>query len=155
MKSALGVGQSSEGFPQQMTPSGLKGDSLPIPSFGFHGNYPGKSFKQIFDQQKIYVIYFHNKVQTDFSKNQTHPPFRERVQNMASRSKYEILATAAEPRCLVRDNGVWCQSRTFRRQLCYPFAPECASFLQVSYIFYSQANTVSDGRNTKHKRFAW
>ena len=36
MKSA----QSSEGFPQQLTPSGLKGDYLPIPAVGFHDAAP-------------------------------------------------------------------------------------------------------------------
>ena len=40
MNSALGVGQSSEGFPQQLTPTGLKGDSLPIPAVGFHDAAP-------------------------------------------------------------------------------------------------------------------
>ena len=47
MKSALGVDQSSEGFPQQLTPSGLKGDSLPIPAVGFHEAAP--SLKKIFN----------------------------------------------------------------------------------------------------------
>ena len=81
MKSALGVGQLSEGFPQQLTPSGLKGDSLPIPSFGFHGNYPGKSFKQIFDQLKIYVTpdqYFTTKFRQIFQKTKlTHRSGKE------------------------------------------------------------------------------
>ena len=81
MKSALGVGQSSEGFPQQLTPSGLKGDSLPIPSFGFHGNYPGKSFKQIFDQLNIYVTpdqYFTTKFREIFQKTKlTHHSGKE------------------------------------------------------------------------------
>ena len=81
MKSALAVGQSSEGFPQQLTPSGLKGDSLPIPYFGFHGNYPGKSFQQIFDQLKIYVTpdqYFTTKFREIFQKTKlTHHSEKE------------------------------------------------------------------------------
>ena len=40
MKSALGVDQSSEGFPQQLAQSGLKGDSLPIPAVGFYDAPP-------------------------------------------------------------------------------------------------------------------
>ena len=40
MKSALGVDQSSEWFPQQLTRSGLKGDSLPISAVGFHDAAP-------------------------------------------------------------------------------------------------------------------
>ena len=40
MKSALGVDHSSEGFPPQLTPSDLKGDSLPIPAVGFHEAAP-------------------------------------------------------------------------------------------------------------------
>ena len=89
MKSALGVDQSSEGFPQQLTPSGLKGDSLPIPAVGFHDTAP--SLKKIFnDQLNIYVTpdqYFITKFREIFQKTK-HPPFRERVQNMASRPKY-------------------------------------------------------------------
>ena len=82
MKSALGVGQSSEGFPQQLTPSGLKGDSLPIPSFGFHGNYAGPSLKKIFnDQLKIYVTpdqYFTTKFRQIFQKTKlTHRSGKE------------------------------------------------------------------------------
>ena len=50
MKSALGVGQSSEGFPQQLTPSGLKGDSLPIPAVGFHDAAP---FREVFQKTKL------------------------------------------------------------------------------------------------------
>ena len=80
MKSALGVDQSSEGFPQQLTPSGLKGDSLPIPAVGFHEAAP--SLKKIFNNQRT------GPVQRDISKKQTHPPFRERVPHMASRPKY-------------------------------------------------------------------
>ena len=72
MKSALGVDQSSEGFPQQLTPSGLKGDSLPIPALAFHGNYPGHSMKQIFnDKINIYVTpdqYFTTKFREIFQK---------------------------------------------------------------------------------------
>ena len=108
MKSALDVDQSSEGFPQQLTPSGLKGDSLPIPAVAFHSNYPGNSLKKIFnDQQNIYVTpdqYFTTKFREIFQKTKlTHRSGKE--------------------------------SKT--------------------YIFYCQANIVSDGGNTKHKRFAW
>ena len=49
MKSALSVDQSSEGFPQQFTTSGLKGDSLHIPAVGFHDAAP--SLKNIFNDQ--------------------------------------------------------------------------------------------------------
>ena len=82
MKSALGVGQSSEGFPQQLTPSGLKGDSLPIPAVAFHGNYPGHSMKQIFnDKINIYVTpgqYFTTKFREIFQKTKlTHRSGKE------------------------------------------------------------------------------
>ena len=70
MESALGVGQSSEGFLQQLTPSGLKGDSLPIPPVGFHDAAP--SLKKIFnDQLNIYVTpdqYFTTKFREIFQK---------------------------------------------------------------------------------------
>ena len=82
MKSALGVGQSSERFPQQLTPRGLKGDSLPIPPVAFHGNYPGHSMKQIFnDQLNIYVTpdqYFTTKFREIFQKTKlTHRSGKE------------------------------------------------------------------------------
>ena len=82
MKSALGVDQSSEGFPQQLTPSGLKGDSLPIPAVAFHSNYPGNSLKKIFnDQQNIYVTpdqYFTTKFREIFQKTKlTHRSGKE------------------------------------------------------------------------------
>ena len=80
MKSALGVGQSSEGFPQQLTPSGLKGDSLPIPAVGFHDST--QSLKKIFnDQQNIYVTpdqYFTTKFREIFQKTKlTHRSGKE------------------------------------------------------------------------------
>ena len=80
MKSALGVDHSSEGFPQQLTPSGLKGDSLPIPAVGFHNAAP--SLKQIFnDQLNIYVTpdqYFTTKFREIFQKTKlTHHSGKE------------------------------------------------------------------------------
>ena len=80
MKSALGVGQSSEGFPQQLTPSGLKGDSLPIPAVGFHDS--AQSLKKIFnDQLNIYVTpdqYFTTKFREIFQKTKlTHHSGKE------------------------------------------------------------------------------
>ena len=80
MKSALGVDQSSEGFPQQLTPSGLKGDSLPIPAVGFHDAAP--SLKKIFnDQLNIYVTpdqYFTTKFREIFQKTKlTHRSGKE------------------------------------------------------------------------------
>ena len=80
MKSALGVDQSSEGFPQQLTPSGLKGDSLPIPAVGFHDAAP--SLKKIFnDQLNIYVTpgqYFRTKFREIFQKTKlTHHSGKE------------------------------------------------------------------------------
>ena len=80
MKSALGVGQSSEGFPQQLTPSGLKGDSLPIPAVGFHDAAP--SLKKIFyNQLNIYVTpdqYFTTKFREIFQKTKlTHHSGKE------------------------------------------------------------------------------
>ena len=80
MKSALGVRQSSEGFPQQLTPSGLKGDSLPIPAVGFHDAAP--SLKKIFnDQLNIYVTpdqYFTTKFREIFHKTKlTHHSGKE------------------------------------------------------------------------------
>ena len=89
MKSALGVGQSSEGFPQQLTPSGLKGDSLPIPAVAFHGNYPGHSMKRIFnDQLNIYVTpdqYFTTKFREIFQKTKlTHHSGKESKTWLAS-----------------------------------------------------------------------
>ena len=80
MKSALGVDQSSEGFPQQLTPSGLKGDSLPIPAVGFHDAAP--SFKKMFnDQLNIYVTpdqYFTTKFREIFQKTKfTHRSGKE------------------------------------------------------------------------------
>ena len=80
MKSALGVGQSSEGFPQQLTPSGLKGDSLPIPAVAFHDAAP--SLKKILnDQQNIYVTpdqYFTTKFREIFQKTKlTHHSGKE------------------------------------------------------------------------------
>ena len=82
MKRALGVYQSSEGFPQQLTPSGLKGDSLPIPAVAFHSNCPGNSLKKIFnDQQNIYVTpdqYFTTKFREIFQKTKlTHHSGKE------------------------------------------------------------------------------
>jgi len=47
MKKALGLNQSSGGFPPQLTPSGRKGSSLPIPAVGFHD--PAPSLKKIFN----------------------------------------------------------------------------------------------------------
>ena len=80
MKSALGVGQSSEGFPQQLTPSGLKGDSLPIPAVPFHDST--QSLKKIFnDQLNIYVTpdqYFTTKFREIFQKTKlTHHSGKE------------------------------------------------------------------------------
>ena len=80
MKSALGVGQSSEGFPQQLTPSGLKGDSLPIPAVPFHDST--QSLKKIFnDQLNIYVTpdqYFTTKFREIFQKTKfTHRSGKE------------------------------------------------------------------------------
>ena len=80
MKSALGVGQSSEGFPQQLTPSGLKGDSLPIPAVGFHDAAP--SLKKIFNNQlNIYITpdqYFTTKFREIFQKTKlTHHSGKE------------------------------------------------------------------------------
>ena len=80
MKSALGVDQSSEGFPQQLTPSGLKGDSLPIPAVGFHDAAP--SLKKIFnDQLNIYITpdqYFTTKFREIFQKTKlTHHSGKE------------------------------------------------------------------------------
>ena len=80
MKSALGVDQSSEGFPQQLTPSGLKGDSLPIPAVGFHD--AAQSLKKIFnDQLNIYVTpdqYFTTKFREIFQKTKlTHHSGKE------------------------------------------------------------------------------
>ena len=71
MKSALGVGQSSEGFPQQLTPSGLKGDSLPIPAVGFHD--AAQSLKKIFNDH-----YFTTKFREIFQKTKlTHRSGKE------------------------------------------------------------------------------
>ena len=71
MKSALGVDQSSEGFPQQLTPSSLKGYFLPIPAVGFHDAAPSLK-KNIFnDQLNIYVTpdqYFTTKFREIFQK---------------------------------------------------------------------------------------
>ena len=80
MKSALGVRQSSEGFPQQLTPSGLKGDSLPIPAVGFHDAAP--SLKKIFNNQlNIYIKpdqYFTTKFREIFQKTKlTHHSGKE------------------------------------------------------------------------------
>ena len=80
MKSALGVDQSSEGFLQQLTPSGLKGDSLPTPAVGFHDAAP--SLKKIFnDQLNIYVTadqYFTTKFREIFQKTKlTHHSGKE------------------------------------------------------------------------------
>ena len=80
MKSALGVDQLSEGFPQQLTPSGLKGDSLPIPAVGFHDAAP--SLKKIFnDQLNIFVTpdqYFTTKFREIFQKTKlTHHSGKE------------------------------------------------------------------------------
>ena len=80
MKSALGVDQSSEGFPQQLTPSGLKGDSLPIPAVGFHDAAP--SLKKIFNNQlNIYVTpdqYFTTKFREIFQETKlTHHSGKE------------------------------------------------------------------------------
>ncbi|KAL9982062.1 hypothetical protein ACROYT_G010852 [Oculina patagonica] len=43
MKKALGANQISGGFPQQLSPSGAKGSSLPIPAVGFHEAAPTSS----------------------------------------------------------------------------------------------------------------
>ena len=79
MKSALGVDQSSEEFPQQLSPSGLKGDSLPTPAVGFHDAAP--SLKKIFNQLNIYVTpdqYFTTKFREIFQKSKlTHHSGKE------------------------------------------------------------------------------
>ena len=80
MKSALGVDHSSEEFLQQLTPSGLKGDYLPIPAVGFHDAAP--SLKKIFnDQLNIYVTpdqYFTTKFREIFQKTKlTHHSGKE------------------------------------------------------------------------------
>ncbi|KAL9987183.1 hypothetical protein ACROYT_G001442 [Oculina patagonica] len=70
MKKALGVNQISGGFPQQLSPSGAKGSSLPIPAVGFHEAAP--SLKKIFNSQiNIYVTpdqYFTTKLREIFQK---------------------------------------------------------------------------------------
>ncbi|XP_078361424.1 uncharacterized protein LOC144645753 [Oculina patagonica] len=70
MKKALGVNQISGGFPQQLSPSGAKGSSLPIPAVGFHEAAP--SLKKIFNSKiNIYVTpdqYFTTKLREIFQK---------------------------------------------------------------------------------------
>ncbi|KAL9958652.1 hypothetical protein ACROYT_G035700 [Oculina patagonica] len=70
MKNALGVAQSAGGFPQQLSPSGAKGASLPIPAVGFHEAAP--SLKKIFNSKiNIYVTpdqYFTTKLREIFQK---------------------------------------------------------------------------------------
>ncbi|KAL9970079.1 hypothetical protein ACROYT_G022401 [Oculina patagonica] len=70
MKKALGVNQISGGFPQQLSPSGAKGSSLPIPAVGFHEAAP--SLKNIFNSKiNIYVTpdqYFTTKLREIFQK---------------------------------------------------------------------------------------
>ena len=48
MKNALGLDSSVGGFSQQLTPSGLKGSSLPIPTLPFHDSAP--SLKELFNK---------------------------------------------------------------------------------------------------------
>ncbi|KAL9981353.1 hypothetical protein ACROYT_G010045 [Oculina patagonica] len=70
MKKALGVNQISGGFPQQLSPSGAKGSSLPIPAVGFHKAAP--SLKKIFNSKiNIFVTpdqYFTTKLREIFQK---------------------------------------------------------------------------------------
>ena len=70
MKKALGLNQSSGGFPPQLTPSGRRGSSLPIPAVGFHD--PAPSLKKILNgEMKIYATpdeYFKTKFREIFQK---------------------------------------------------------------------------------------
>ena len=69
MKKALGLNKSS-GFPPQLTPSGIKVSSLPVPAVGFHDLAP--SLKKIFNgEMKIYATpdeYFTTKFREIFQK---------------------------------------------------------------------------------------
>ena len=69
MKKALGLNKSS-GFPPQLTPSGIKVSSLPVPAVGFHDTAP--SLKKIFNgEMKIYATpdeYFTTKFREIFQK---------------------------------------------------------------------------------------
>ena len=64
--------RSSEGCLPQLTPSGPKGLSLPIPAVGFHE--AATSSKKIFNNSLKNLSntrsVFHNKVQRDISKKQ-------------------------------------------------------------------------------------
>ena len=81
MKRALGVDTTQGlGFPQQLTPSGLKGDSLPIPAVGFHDAAP--SLKKIFNNpMRIYITpdqYFTTTFREVFQKTKlTHHSGKE------------------------------------------------------------------------------
>ena len=70
MKKALGLNQSSGGFPPQLTPIGRKGSSLTIPAVGFYD--PAPSLKKIFNgEMKIYATpdeYFTTKLREIFQK---------------------------------------------------------------------------------------
>ena len=70
MKKALGLNQSSGSFLPQLTPSGRKGSSLPVPAVGFHD--PVSSLKKIFNGEiKIYATpdeYFTAKFREIFQK---------------------------------------------------------------------------------------
>ena len=69
VKKALGLNKSS-GFPPQLTPSGIKVSSLPVPAVGFHDQAP--SLKKIFNgEMKIYATpdeYFTTKFREIFQK---------------------------------------------------------------------------------------
>ncbi len=80
MKNALGISQNAVGFPQQLSPLGVKNISLPIPAVEFHEAAP--SLKKIFNNEiNIYVTpvqYFTTKFREIFQKTKlTHRTGKE------------------------------------------------------------------------------
>ena len=139
MKSALGVGQSSEGFPQQLTPSGLKGDSLPIPAVGFHDAAP--SLKKIFnDQLNIYVTpdqYFTTKFREIFQKTKlTHHSGKESKTWLAGPNiKYWPQQLNFAVWCATTGCGI--SREIFDDSSAIPLPPNVRAFTSSIYILLS------------------
>ena len=74
----------------------------------------------------------------------------ERVKIMAVWTENEILASTVKLCSLVRDNG----QRHFARNI-KEIKSAAEGFLPIPHLFYSQADTLRDGRNSEFQRAAW
>ena len=93
MKTALGL-VSVSGFPHQLSPLKTK-TPLPIPAVDFEEGAPSLARR----------IFYH-KISRRNSKNQAHAHSIGWGENLANRSKHEILAPTAKLRSVLRDAGL-------------------------------------------------